>query len=204
MASPRPPALGLHLTDTACAQPELQHSYKTAPAQAVVGDELAYVVHVINSAPPTPPRRMVDPIPAGTTLARVCGAVRRAATMASTRSRPAFGHRQRHNGQLADTDAMPCGASVNQGRADDPGLYSGPVTKSASTSLVGTAPPSKLRSASRPQADRSISTSAPIPIDPGDRRNFLRRSTAQRAANKFNSYSTGSGGWACLWTGAPT
>ena len=40
-----------------------------------------------------------------------------------------------------DTDGVPCGTVVdNQATLDDPGLFGGPVTRSASTKLVGSTP----------------------------------------------------------------
>ena len=192
--------------------PLFDTSYKTAPAQGLVGFSLAYVVHIINTGSgDATAATMLDPIPAGTTYngdvtcsAGTCGYDGANVTWAGTVAVGA----EVTVGFSVDTDGLPCGALVvNSATMDDPGLYGGPVTKSASTTLVG----------STPTPLDGFETSVPPPawtetivLDPGTDPDWSQVTVGTYPTinphsgtymAKYNSYNQ-NGGIARLWTGA--
>ncbi len=108
-----------------------------------------------------------------------------------------------------DTDVVACGTTVvNQATMDDPGLFGGAVTKSASTFLAGGTP--------LPLDGFEVSVPPPgwtetIVFDPGTDPDWSQVTVGTSPAinphsgtymAKYNSYSTQSGGMARLWTNA--
>ena len=126
--------------------PIFDTSYKTAPAKAVVGDPLAYVVHIVNSGTAVAGQAtLLDPIPAGATY--VPGTVSCSlGACGFDGTNVTWGGSVAVAGEVTvsfsvDTDGLPCGGVVvNQATLNDPGLFGGAVVKSASTTLVASAP----------------------------------------------------------------
>jgi uncharacterized repeat protein (TIGR01451 family) len=125
--------------------PIFDTSYKTAPAQVVIGNPIAYTVHIKNSGTAAAnAATMVDPIPAGTTYnndvtcsSGTCGFDGTNVTWSGS---VAVGGDETVSFSVG-TAGLPCGTVVvNQAAMGDPGLFGGPVVRSASTSLVGTTP----------------------------------------------------------------
>jgi uncharacterized repeat protein (TIGR01451 family) len=193
--------------------PVFDTSYKTAPAQAVVGDSLAYVVHIINSGTDSADEAtMVDPIPAGTIYnndvtcsSGTCGFDGTNVTWAGTIAIAG----EVTVGFSVDTDGLPCGSIVvNEATLDDPDLFGGPVTRSASTTLVSSTP--------APLDGFEVSVPPPgwtetIVYDPGTDPDWSQVNVGTYPTinphggtymAKFNSFNTGNGGSARLWTGA--
>ena len=193
--------------------PIFDASYKTAPAQVVIGAPVAYTVHIVNSGTANAnAATLLDPIPAGATYnndvtcsAGTCGFNGTSVTWSGTvaiASEVAVSF-------SVGTVGIPCGtALVNQATLNDPGLYGGPVIKSASTTLVGTTPtPLEGFEVSVPPAGWTET----IVFDPGTDPDWTRESVGTYPTinphsgsymAKFNSFSTGSDGSARLWTGA--
>jgi len=210
------PPLGLTWTWTPLEpHPVLETSYKTAPAQAVVGDSIAYSVHIINSGDaPAAAATLVDPIPTGTTYnsdvacsAGACsynaglnqiewtGAISVSAAVTVTFS--------------VDTDGMVCGnVVVNEATLDDPELFEDSVVKTASTSLVSMTPtPLEGFEVSVPPAGWTET----IVNDPGTDPDWSQVSAGTYPTinphggaymARFNSFNTGTNGSARLWTPA--
>ncbi len=192
--------------------PNFSTSYKSAPAQAVIGDTVTYTVRIINSgAAPANAATMVDPIPTGVTYnndvacsAGTCGydgtnvtwagAVGIGASVAITFS--------------VDTDGAPCGVLVNEATLDDPGLFAGAVVKSASTMLTASSP--------TPLDGFEVSVPPPgwtetIVNDPGTDPDWTQESVgvnptiSPRSGSymaKFNSFNAPNTASSRLWTDA--
>jgi len=195
--------------------PIFDTSYKTAPAQADVGDPLTYVVHIINSGTATAnTATMVDPLPAGTTyigdMTCSSGTCSYNAGLNQIEWAGSVGVASEVTVDFSvDTDGLPCGSViVNQATLNDPDLFGGPVVKSASTTLVSTTPtPLEGFEVSVPPAGWTET----IVFDPGTDPDWTRESVGTYPTilphggaymAKFNSFSTGSGGAARLWTPA--
>ncbi len=195
--------------------PILNTSYKTAPAQVVIGDPIAYSVHIINSGnAPAAAATLVDPIPTGTTYNSDV------ACSAGTCSYNAGLNQIEWTGAISvsaavtvtfsvDTAGMDCGSVVvNEATLDDPDLFEDPVVKTASTSLASLAPtPLEGFEVSVPPAGWTET----IVFDPGTDPDWSQESAGTYPTivphggaymAKFNSYNTGAGGSARLWTPA--
>ena len=184
-------------------------STKTAPAQALMGDPVAYTVSIVNSGTATASAAtMVDPIPAGTTYnsdvtcsAGTCGFDGSNVTWSGT---VAVGETVTISFSV-DTDGAPCGDLVNEATLDDPGLVGGPVTRSASTQLVSLTPtPLDGFEVSVPPAGWTVTD---VVLTTGE---WTRVTTGTyptiaphggSAMAKFNSFDQ-SGGATRLWTNA--
>ncbi len=193
--------------------PIFDTSYKTAPAKAVVGDLISYTVAIVNSGTvPANSASMADPIPAGTLYngdvacgTGMCGfdgtsvwwygTVAAGAQVTITFS--------------VGTEGVPCGVPiVNTATMDDPGLFGGPVSKSASTLPVASTP--------APLDGFEISVPPPgwtetIVYDPGTDPDWSQETAGTYPTisphsgaymAKFNSFNTGASGSARLWTSA--
>jgi uncharacterized repeat protein (TIGR01451 family) len=128
--------------------PDLSTSTKTAPTTVVVGDEITYVVQVVNSGDlPATGATMVDVIPAGTTYvpASVTCDIGLCAYNAGLNQ-----IEWSHDLPVAttatitfavDTDGVACGADIgNTATMNSVGLIGGPVNRSATTTTVATMP----------------------------------------------------------------
>ncbi len=192
--------------------PNFNTSYKTAPAQALIGDTVTYTVHILNSGTaPANAATMVDPIPAGVTYnndvacsAGLCeydgtnvtwaGAVGIGASVVITFS--------------VDTDGAFCGSLVNEATLDDPGLFAGAVVKSASTMLTASSP--------TPLDGFEVSVPPPgwtetIVNDPGTDPDWTQESVGTNPTisprsggfmARFNAYNAPNNASSRLWTDA--
>ncbi|MCU0291481.1 MAG: DUF11 domain-containing protein, partial [Thermoanaerobaculaceae bacterium] len=193
--------------------PSFVTSSKTAPAQVVVGNPIAYTVNIINSGTtPATAASMVDPIPAGTTYnsdvtcsAGTCGFDGTNVTWSGS---VAVGATVTVSFSV-DTDSVACGTFVqNQATLSDPTIVGGPVTRSASTKLIS-AVPTPLD---------GFETSVPPPgwtetivNDPGTDPDWTRETVGTSptiaphsgaAMARFNSYTCPANASARLWTNA--
>ncbi len=192
--------------------PTFDSSSKTAPAQVVMGDPIAYTVQIVNSgSAEAAAATMVDVIPAGSTYngdvactSGTCGFAGGNVTWSGTV--PAGGDVTVTFS--VDTDGLACGSVVNQATLDDPGLSGGAVVRSATTGLVS----------STPTALEGFEVIVPpagwtetVIFDPGTDPDWTRETAGTyptiaphggSAMAKFNSFSTGAGGSARLASGA--
>ncbi len=191
--------------------PIFDTSSKDAPPWVLLDDSIPYNIHIRNSGNADAlSATLVDPIPVGTTYngdvtcsSGVCSFDGTNITWAGT---VAIGGDETVSFSVS-TAGLACATSVtNQATMDDPGLLSDPVTRSASTLLVY-APP---------MVEESFEISVPpdgwgevIIFDPGTDPDWSQVSVGTTPTinphsggfmAKFNSYSTGNGGMALLYT----
>jgi len=144
------PSSGQTYTWTPDTSPRLSTSTKSATPETVVGESIAYTIHVINNgAGPANNATLTDPLPPGTTY--VIGSV---SCTSGTCSYNAGLNQIEWGGVVpvggnitisfqADTDGIACGTSVvNTATISDPLDPIGPVTKQATTVLFATTTPS--------------------------------------------------------------
>ena len=192
--------------------PNFGTSYKSAPAQVLLGDTVTYTVRIINSgAAPANAATMVDPIPASVTYnndvacsAGMCGYDGTNVTWAGT---VGIGASVAITFSV-DTDGAPCGVLVNEATLDDPGLFAGAVVKSASTMLTASSP--------TPLDGFEVSVPPPgwtetIVNDPGTDPDWTQESIGANPTisprsggymAKFNSYNAPANASSRLWTDA--